>query len=393
MQTQNSWQDSATYSQWVRRMLSHAGSGQETPVRLFESSVPEPVELLSGLVGDSFGKATTSRYKSAFAGGNPFVKAKLAESYGVEEAGIVTTTGATGALSLIYRALLQPGDRVLIENPGFDLFAILAEAHGFGVDRFERAGPSFAIDPDAVDAAIGPDTRIVVISNLHNPSGFAIEEDVLRALGEIAERRGVMLVVDEVYLGYAGSSVKSAAQLDISPRVLSINSLTKIYGLSTLRCGWIVGDPKVVQPIHALSREVEFSISKLSHAIAALVLERPDAFRAWTDRIVAAARPIITSFHQQWLQAGLAQGALPADGCIAFPRLVGITDTKDFSEWLATTYGVIVAPGEYFGSPGHLRIGFGIDPDRLQHGLQKLTEAIVEYRDTKNNVPLSRVVT
>lgn len=390
MQPQHSRQPTGSYSQWVRRMLSPPQAARKKPVHLFESSVPEPVALLSELVGSSFGWKVTSRYESAFAGGNPFVKASLAKTYGVPETGVVTTTGATGALSLIYRALLQPGDRVLVENPGFDLFGILAEMHGFGVDRFERTASAFAVDPAVLEAAIGPRTRIVVLSNLHNPSGHAIPEDTMRELSTIADRHDVVIVVDEVYLPYAGSGAKSVVQLALSPRILAINSLTKIYGLSTLRCGWIVGDPAVVKPIHALSREVEFSISKLSHAVAALVLEQPEPFELWTQNIVAKARPIMDAFHALWTQRGFVEGEMPEHGCIAFPRLTGIADTQRFSDWLASERGVIVAPGEYFGSPGHLRIGFATDPDRLRDGLRLLTEGIQEYRrlpaETKSEV-------
>ena len=393
MPSQSSPQSSTTYSQWVRRILSQMQPKQNVLVSLFESSVPEPVELLSQLVGASFGDETTPRYASAFAGGNPFVTARLAESYGVGEGSIVTTTGATGALSLIYRALLKPGDRVLVENPGFDLFAVLAEAHGFGVDQFERTGPEFAIDPEAVERAIGPDTRIVVVSNLHNPSGFAADEETLRALGEIADRRGVIVIVDEVYLPYARSAAASAARLKISPRMLSIDSLTKIYGLSSLRCGWIVGDPDVVRPIRALSQEVEFSISKLSHAVSALILEDPSPFLQRTHAIIAAARPVIETYYGCWLSEGLVEGRLPTHGCITFPRLAGIADTRHFSEWLAQKGGIIVAPGEYFGAPGHIRIGFGMDPGRLDYGLQVLTNGMMEYRATQAQHAAARVAT
>ena len=379
MQSQPSWQPSGSYSQWVRHMLKPTQATPNAQLSLFESSVPEPVSLLSELVGSSFGWDVTSRYESAFAGGNPYVKAKLAENYGVSEASVVTTTGATGALSLIYRALLQPGDRVLVENPGFDLFTILAEAHGFGVDRFQRVAPGFALDPDALEAAIGPQTRIVVLSNLHNPSGRLIPQDVMHRLGVIADRHDVIMVLDEVYLPYAGNAAKSAIQLGLSPRIMVINSLTKIYGLSTLRCGWIVGDPKTVQPIHTLSREVEFSISKLSHAVAALVLEQPEPFDLRTQSIVGTARPIMESFHAFWKQAGLIEGDMPTHGCIAFPRLTGIPDTRHFAEWLAKNRGVLVAPGEYFGASGHLRIGFAIDPAFLRKGLRVLTDGIEDY--------------
>ncbi|WP_239804813.1 pyridoxal phosphate-dependent aminotransferase [Croceicoccus hydrothermalis] len=366
-------------------MISRLRPPQSLLVGLFESSVPEPVELLSRMVGAGFGEEITSRYQSAFVGGNPYVTAALARDYEVDENAIVTTTGATGALSLVYRALMKPGERVLIENPGFDLFAILAETQGFGVDRFERVGPRFAVDPDRVEAALRPETRVIVVSNLHNPSGFELGEDELRALAALAERRDLTVIVDEVYLPYAGVDAAAAATKRISPRLISINSLTKIYGLSSLRCGWIIGDPEVMNPIRALSDEIEFSISKLSHAVAALVLEKPEAMRERTDAIIARARPIIESYHHIWQGEGLVDSVLPEHGCIVFPRLIGIEDTRAFSEWLAQRGGVVVAPGEYFGSPGHIRIGFGIEAARLDYGLQALTDGMTKFRDIESS--------
>lgn len=374
-----------TYSHWLRKAIAHAQAGQGLLVSLFESSVTEPVDLLAPLVASSFAEPVTTRYESAFSNGNPFVVQALARQYGVGEKQIVSTTGATGALSLIYRALLRPGDRVLVENPGFDLFGIIAECSNFAVDRFERTGPHFAIDPDAVEQAIRPETRIVVVSNLHNPSGFAIPEDTLRALGAMAERRDVTIIVDEVYAPYAGPALRPAVATGFSPRLLSVNSLTKIYGLSTLRCGWIVGDEAVMKPIRDLSLEVEFSISKLSHAVAALVLEAPEPYLARTAAIIAKARPVIESYHQYWHDEGLVEGELPEYGCIAFPRLRGIDDTKHFSEWLAQRGGVVVAPGEYFGTPGHVRIGFGMEPARLDYGLQALTDGMTAYRELQTS--------
>ena len=375
-------QPATTYSQWVRQVIALMQANQHDQlISLFESSVTEPVELLSTLVGSSFADPVTSRYASAFGDGNPWVTAQLAKDYDVGEEQVVCTTGATSALSLIYRALLKPGDRVLVENPGFDLFGILARSQGFGVDTFERIGPRFTVDPEAVERAIGRDTRIVVISDLHNPTGHSLPPETLTALGEIADRRMVTIVVDEVYSPYVGSDVRAAASAGISPRILSVNSLTKIYGLSTLRCGWIVGDASLKIPIRALSHEIDFGISKLSHAVAALVLEDPKPFRDRTKAIISRTRPIVELYHQSLLADGLIEGELPDHGCIAFLRLPGIDDTKRFSGWLAQECGTVVVPGEYFGAPGHIRIGFGIEPDALELGLQMLTKGLTKYQD------------
>lgn len=370
-----------SYAEWVRRSIIRNSGARNLLVSLFESSIPEPVDLVREVVMEGFGEKVTSRYASTFVRGNPFLIAALARDYGVDENQVLTTTGATGALSLVYRALVAPGERILIENPGFDLFANLAHANGNPVDHFMRRGAGFGIDPQELDAAIGPDTRLVVLSNLHNPSGMALDDATMRALGDIADRRGIHFVFDEVYGGYAGDEARPAVSRGISPHFISVSSVTKIYGLSTLRCGWMVADENIVRIVRDLANEVEFAISNLAHGVAAMVVENPARFTQHTFSVLARARPIIESYHEHWLAAGLVDGALPRHGCIAFPRLVGISDTLRFSGWLSDRCGVLVAPGDYFGAPGHIRLGFGMEPSRLDYGLQALTDSLVTYRE------------
>ena len=370
-----------SYSQWVRKVIRTVRSERNLLVSLFDSSVPEPIELLRQFVVEGFSETITSRYTSAFANGNPYVVEQLARRYAVPADQVVCTTGATGALSLIYRALLKPGDRVLVENPGFDLFHKIAETYGFGVDRFERRGDDFAIDPDEVAAAMTPDTRLIVLANLHNPSGMAIPPETLAAIGRIAEARGVRVIVDEVYGDYVDPALRPPPAMQLSPALISVSSLTKSHGLSTLRCGWIVGALEPIGRIRALAEEIDFGISNLSHAIAALVLERPQPFDDFRSEIMRRARPIVESYHAYWCEEGLVAGTLPPFGCIAVPRLIGVHDTTGFSVWLADRCGVIVAPGEYFGASGHIRIGFARAPADVDYGLQALTDGLIRYRD------------
>lgn len=372
-----------SYSHWVRKVIRAVRSERNLLVSLFDSSVPEPFDLLRRLMVEGFSEPITSRYTSAFDSGNPYVVEQLARRYAVPAEQILCTTGATGALSLIYRALMAPGDRVLVENPGFDLFHKIAEAHGFGVDRFERRGENFSIDPDEIAARIGPKTRLIILSDLHNPSGMALDRETLVAIGRIAETRGVTVIVDEVYGDYVDAALRPPPAASLSPALVSISSLTKSHGLSTLRCGWIVAEPGKMRTIRTLAEEIDFGVSNLAHAVAALVLEQPKMFDGYRMRMLARARPIIESYHGYWLDEGLIEGALPAFGCIAFPRLVGIDDTVAFSEWLADRCGVIVAPGEYFGAAGHIRIGFARAPADIDYGLQALTDGLIRHRDQR----------
>lgn len=369
-----------SYSQWVRKVIRAVRSERNLLVSLFDSSVPEPVDLLRRIVIEEFAEPVTSRYTSAF-NGNPYVVEQLARRYGVPQDRVLCATGATGALSLIYRALVGPGESVLVETPGFDLFHTIAQTNGLGVEQFARRGDGFAIDPDEVAARITPTTRLIVLSNLHNPSGMAVDRDTLLAIARIAEARGIHVVVDEVYAAYVDADVRPASAVSLSPAIIGIDSLTKSYGLSTLRCGWIVADEAPMRRIRALAEETEFGVSNLAHAAAALVLERPEPFDTYRDEIMRKARPIIESYHAHWRAEGLVTGELPRFGCIAFPRLTGIDDTIAFSEWLAERCGVVVAPGEYFGAAGHIRIGFARAPADVDYGLQALTDGLVRYRD------------
>ena len=365
-----------SYARWIRRELGRVRSAKGRIITLFDSSVPEPVDLLRATITAGFSTPITSRYTSAFVDGNPYVIETLAARYQVPREHVLCTTGATGALSLIYRALMKRGDRVLVERPGFDLFHGIARTYGYAVDCFERRGPAYRIDPEEVAARIRPETRLVVISNLHNPSGMAVDEAVLEALAAIAELNDIYIVVDEVYGDYADAAVRPRAAAQISPRLISVNSLTKIYGLSTLRCGWIVAAPTPLAPIRALSEEVEFGVSNLAHAVAALVLEHGREFTDYSNAIIGGCRPIIEGYWKGWLDDELIEGELPDFGCVCFPKLAGIGDTQAFSTWLADRSGVIVAPGEFFGAPGHIRVGFAQLPGQLEEGLERLTEGL-----------------
>ena len=363
-----------SYTAWARAAIAELIASHGQSLSLFESSVPEPTHLLARTLEQAFGHGFTSRYASAFVRGNPYVVRQLQRHYEVAADAVLCTTGASSSLSLIFRALLKPGDRVLVENPAFDLFAALARSARVEVDHFERPAPAFALEPAEVAAAMHPRTKLVVCSNLHNPSGALADAAALREVGAIARQRGALVVVDEVYGDYAGIDFRAAAQL--GDHFISVSSLTKNYGLSTLRCGWAIGHPDVLEPVRTVYEESEFGVSKLAHSVAAFVLEEPAPYQRYWQEMLAASRPLMQSYRAQWVADGLVEGELPAHGCMYFPRLVGIDDTKGFSKDLSRMHGVHVAPGDYFGAPGHIRIGFAQPADRLQDALNRLTMAL-----------------
>lgn len=371
-----------SYSAWVRSALAAMSASRGRCISLFESSVPEPSDLLRTTIVSAFGDAMPTRYVSPFVQGNPYVVEQLERRYSVTADSILCTTGASAALFLLYRTLLDPGTRVLTENPGFDLFSTFAQALNVPVDRFERNPHDLGIDPDRVAAALHPKTRLIVLSNLHNPSGALAADSDIREIARLAAKQGAVVIVDEVYRDYVPASAAQVAAT-CGPNVVQVSSLTKIYGLSTLRCGWIVGDPTIIARARALQDELEFGISKLGHAVAALVLENSRPYDEFTHRCLGLARPVLERYHRLWREEHLVEGELPPHGCIYFPRLVGILDSSTFAARLAREHGIFVAPGKFFGAPGHVRIGFAVEPAALESGLAGFTSALRAHRGEK----------
>ena len=132
--------------------------------------------------------------------------------------------------------------------------------------------------------------------------------------------------------------------------------------------------------INAATPQGDYGVSKLSHAVAALVLETREAFDEHWRRLLAEARPVVAEHVARMRADGLIEGELPAQGCMYFPRVVGVDDTRALVEWLWREHGVVVPAGEFFGQAGHVRIGFGNGgSEALDRGLTRLGAALKAY--------------
>ncbi|MBS0359872.1 MAG: pyridoxal phosphate-dependent aminotransferase [Proteobacteria bacterium] len=365
-----------SYSSWIRTAMKTTENWSEAAV-LFESTMREPTDLLMDVVRDAFAGGVTDRYQSVFAEGNRFVVGHIAERYGVAFEQVIGATGATSALALVLKALVSPGDNVIIERPCFDLLPMLARDAGATVTDLPRRAPDYRVDPAELETLIRPDTRLVVLTQLHNPSGAVIDAATLTALAAVARKTGVPILVDEVYADFVENGVYAAT---VAPEFISVGSLTKVQGLFALKCGWAVAAPEMTARINAATPQGDYGVSKLAHAVAALVLERREVFDAHWRRLLADARPVVSDHVGRMLADGLLDGDLPAQGCMYFPRVVGVEDTRALADWLWREHGVVAPAGEFFGQPGHIRIGFGSgQPEALDRGLSRLGKALKAY--------------
>ena len=304
----------------------------------------------------------------------------IAEQYGVTTDCVTTAQGASGANFLAFAALLEPGDEVLVETPGYDPLVGAPRLLGARVNQFERAfSDGFALDPERVRRAMTPRTRVIIITTPHNPTGVLAGSDALNDIGEIARANGAYVLLDEVYLDLAAAAAPPGVNVDHTfarrgdPFVCT-NSLTKSYGLSGLRCGWILSSPAVADRLRRARDVVDGTGSIVAERLAVLAFEYLDRLVQRSLSLLLRNRPIVKEF----LESRPDLDSVSSSGTVVFPRLKRVGDTTAFAERLLSARETAIVPGKFFQAPAHVRIGFGGPTETLRKGLEMIAEALDE---------------
>ena len=301
----------------------------------------------------------------------------IAARYGVDVDRVATGPGGSGANFLALAATVRPGETVLVEWPGYDPHAGAARLLGARVRTFPRGWDrSFQLDADTVAAALTPDVGAVVLTDLHNPSGVATDRDALRRVGEAAEAVGARVIVDEVYLD-AASVADTRPAATLGHVFVSTNSLTKSYGLSGLRIGWILAHPAIVERANRVRDVVDGVGSIPSETLGAYAFGRLDELLGRARTILGRGSALFEDFvasrpELEWVA--------PAGGSVGFPRLVGVDDAGPFVELAAREADVGVTPGSLFGEPAHFRVAVAGELGTLEAGLDRLGSALDLWR-------------
>lgn len=300
----------------------------------------------------------------------------LAARAGVGVESIVTATGTSLANHLAMAAIVSPGDEVLIEKPTYEPLIAVARYLGAEIKRFERPFEAgFRILKDGIEGQISSRTRLIVLTNLHNPSGVLTDEETLRRVGEIARSVKAYVLVDEVYLDTVFENPQSTA-FHLGAEFITTSSLTKAYGLSGLRCGWIVAEPDIARRI--------WRLNDLFGSVAAHPAERLSVVALQQlDKIRIAARTLLENNHalvNRFLDTREdLETVRPGFGTIVFPR-VNLGSADGLCQLLRDKYETSVAPGRFFEMPAHFRLGLGGDSETLVEGLERLGYALDELR-------------
>jgi aspartate/methionine/tyrosine aminotransferase len=299
----------------------------------------------------------------------------IAVHYGVDPGCVVESAGTSMANHLALAAIIEPGDEVLIEHPAYGPILDVAQYLQANVKRFGRIEENgWAVDPEEVRQCVTPKTRLIVITNLHNPTSVLTPDSVLREIGDIACSVGALVLVDEVYLDavYEGTPRTS---FHLGPEFVITSSLTKVYGVSGLRCGWILARPNLAWKMRHLNDLYSATPVHPGELLSVAAFKHLNLLRERARRVVEADRELLRNF----LAEQTALSAVWTDwGTTSFMRLSRTrgSNADVFLERLRTQFETSAVPGRFFEVPDHFRIGMGVDTEIFAEGLNRIGRAL-----------------
>src|SRR5262249_46560916 len=240
------------------------------------------------------------------------------------------------------------------------------------VTRFRRAEENgWAIDPAAVRGGVTPKTRVIVITNLHNPTSVLTPESILREIGDIAQSVGALVLVDEVYLEAVYENTPRTS-FHLGPEFVVTSSLTKVYGVSGLRCGWILTQPDLAWKLRRLDDLYSATPVHPGELLSVAAFQHLSLLRERARQIVEADRKLLHDFlkHQSAISAVWTEW-----GTTSF---VGLRDgnVDAFLERLRSKFDTSAVPGRFFEMPNHFRIGMGVNTKMFAEGLSGIGRAL-----------------
>ena len=308
-------------------------------------------------------------------GFEPLISA-LAQKFDVNPACVVTAAGTSFANHLAFAALFEPGDEVVWEQPSYEPMVSTALFVGARLRRFPRRfEDGFRVDPREVEKAVTPRTRLIVLCNLHNPSSVLTSHETLAEIGDIARRVGARVLVDEVYLE-ALFEKQPPTSFHLGSQFVVTSSLTKAYGLSGLRCGWILAEPALAKRMWRLNDLYAATPAFPAELISVVAL-------ANLRRVAQRAQDVLKKNHAA-MNAFLdsrddLETVRPGIGTTVFPRLKR-GNVDDFTDFLRRDFETSIVPGRFFEMPQHFRLGMGGDPEMTAEGLKRVGAALDRWK-------------
>ncbi len=307
----------------------------------------------------------------------------LCEDYCISVAAdhIIATCGAAGALNIIFKALLDPGDEVLVPRPYFVEYAFYADNHG-GVLKTVPTNDDFSLNIDQMEQAIGPKTKIVLINSPNNPTGQIYSDAELMELGKLLEQKSreynrvIYLVSDEPYRKIVYDDCSVPCVFSHYPNSLVGSSYSKDLSLPGERIGFVA--------VHPQAEQIDELMSSLTLANRILgFVNAPGLMQRLIIELQGVCVDVsIYRRKRDWLVEGLKAAGydltVPRGAFYLFPRSP-IADDVLFVKMLLEE-NILAVPGSGFGGPGHFRIAYCVDDSTIEGSLPGFKRAMERAR-------------
>ncbi len=286
----------------------------------------------------------------------------------------IITVGVSEALDLILRAVLNPGDEVIYHEPCYVSYApTITMAHAVARPVVTRPEEDFALRPDAVEAAIGPRTRVLLLNFPNNPTGAGLTAEVKQRLAEVAIRHDLLVISDEIYeeLSYEPRSPSIAALPGMRERTVLLNGFSKADAMTGFRIGYGCGPHDLVEAMMKIHQYSMLCASSLAQA-AAIEAMRNGARAREEMRLEYEQRRnvIVRRLNEMGLTCFKPRGAFYAFPCI---RSTGLS-SQDFARRLLQEKKVAVVPGTAFGAcgEGFVRCAYATGLDDIEEAMARI---------------------
>jgi aspartate/methionine/tyrosine aminotransferase len=304
--------------------------------------------------------------------GNNALREAIAATYeAVDPDDVLVFAGAEEAMFWAMQELVGPGGHAVVTVPNYQSMESVTLATGAAVSGLPlRPEDGWALDLDALQALLRPETRLVAVNFPNNPTGALPDPDTWAALVAVCEERGIRLFSDEVYRGLESEGTQPLPQAaDRSPTALSMGVMSKAYGLPGLRIGWLAcRDRAVLERLETRKHYTTICNAGPSELIATYALRRGARITARNRALIARNLPVFDAFFAA--HADLFAWERPQAGCVCFPRYLGADGVEAFCRDLVEQAGVVLLPASIYASElgdvpaDRFRIGVGrADPE------------------------------
>lgn len=361
------------YMEWAK---THEDAGFPVHCDLANSGMPTLPKSISdlGIDPENIPLAGNNSY------GYQPLKERIAQRYGVDPNNVLTALGTSMSNFIVLASIIEPGDTVLVETPVYECLSYPPSALGAHIVGFERHESSdWRVEVDRIaDLTKQNRAKAIFLSNPHNPSGAFDDDATLIALADAVDE-SCWLIVDEVYREWLDGEYGKTVALK-RPNIITTTSLTKVWGLSSLRAGWAIGPESMMLKCYKTYDHMAVISPFPTDWIIAELFNQPEKMQEFRDRGVESvkkSRAIVDAFLTG-PAAGRITGSMPSGGGFATLKLAGMSGAE-LADSLFREQGVNLVSGHFFGVPNGFRLSWTRGEEIVQEGLTRFTEWLLMH--------------